>query len=85
MCKKIYHYFLIKRSGLFDEAYYLITYPDVRAADMDPLMHFIKYGWKEGRNPSKDFNTEFYLSQYNDVNKSELNPLLHYIKDGKNG
>jgi len=46
----------IKQSGLFDPEYYLRTYADVRKADVDPLRHFCKRGWKEGRNPSAAFN-----------------------------
>ena len=73
-------YLLILKSGLFDRYYYLFQYPDVRQADIDPLLHFIKFGWKERRNPSEKFNTSFYLEQYEDVNE---NPLIHYIRIGK--
>lgn len=74
---------LIKRSGLFDPVYYLFTYPDVRIADIDPLKHFMKFGWKEGRNPSEGFNTQFYLNTYPDVRAEGINPLIHYICFGK--
>ena len=74
---------LIKRSGLFDERYYLKTYKDVRALDVDPLSHFIKYGWREGRNPSAEFDTTYYLTEYEDVKSLNINPLLHYIKYGQ--
>ena len=73
----------IALSGMFDKKFYLEHYPDVRLAGIDPLKHFIKHGWKEGRNPSKDFNTSFYLKAYPDVNKSRINPFLHYIQYGK--
>lgn len=75
-------YKLIKKSGLFDEQYYLKTYEDVRNADIDPIKHFIRYGWKEGRNPSNRFDTKFYLTSYSDVLKIQMNPLVHYIKYG---
>ena len=51
----------IKKSGLFDEKYYLLHNPDVRVADTDPLRHYINFGWREGRNPSAQFDTKFYL------------------------
>mgnify|MGYP001205024862 FL=1 len=70
---------LVKKSRLFDPVYYLFTYPDVRVADMDPLKHFMKVGWKEGRNPSDKFNTQFYLNTYPDVREEGINPLIHYI------
>jgi GT2 family glycosyltransferase/glycosyltransferase involved in cell wall biosynthesis len=80
MVKDRKQYRLIKRSRLFDKAYYLLTYPDVRQADINPLMHFIKKGWKEGRNPSSTFNTQDYLEQHPDLLDSGMNPLIHYIQ-----
>ncbi len=75
-------YQTIKQSGLFDENYYFLQNPDVREADVDPLMHFVKFGWREGRNPSPVFDTSFYLSSYQDVKEAGINPLVHYIKFG---
>jgi len=80
----LYHYYIIAKSGLFDCNYYLLNYPDVRKADMDPLWHFVKKGWKELRNPSSDFNTRAYLEENPDVKNARINPLSHYIKHNKN-
>lgn len=81
-------YKIIKKSGIFDEKYYLRTYEDVRKVDIDPIKHYIKYGWKEGRNPSDSFNTNFYLEKNKDVREARINPLIHYIlhgqKEGRN-
>ena len=74
---------IIEISGLFDVKYYLFTYPDVRLQDIDPVMHYIKYGANEGRNPNKDFNTSFYLRMNPDVFQSKINPFVHYILYGK--
>ena len=82
MIKSIYHYYLIKRSGIFDMQYYLLHNPDVRRADIDPLWHFITIGWKEGRNPSQTFDTKQYLNQNQDVLDAGINPLIHYLKFG---
>lgn len=76
-------YLLIRKSGLFDRDYYLNTYPDCKTANIDPLLHYLKIGWKEGRNPSKYFNTTFYLESNRDVRISRKNPLSHYIRHGK--
>lgn len=73
---------LIKKSGLFDPIYYLINNPDVRASDIDPLRHYMRFGWKEGRNPSDKFDTKFYLDSNPDVQQSGENPLVHYIRHG---
>lgn len=74
---------IIKNSGLFDVKYYLFTYPDVREADVDPVLHYVKYGWLEERNPSATFDTGFYLRTYGDVRDAAINPLVHYILHGQ--
>lgn len=42
----------LKRSGQFDAAYYLSTNPDVAKAGMDPALHYVVWGAKEGRRPN---------------------------------
>lgn len=76
-------YLTLKNSDLFDPTYYLLNYPDVRNAGIDPLSHFIEYGWREGRNPSRKFDTKYYLETNPDVNKAGINPLFHYLKYGR--
>lgn len=83
LLKEIYHYFVIKRSGLFDVAYYLLTYSDVQLAGINPIWHYIKFGWKEKRNPSANFNTAYYISQNRDVQALGVNPLIHFIQHGR--
>lgn len=75
-------YKLVKNSKLFDEDYYLSTYDDVKKAGIDPIKHYLKYGWKEGRNPSDKFGTNSYLETYEDVKNAKMNPLVHFIKFG---
>lgn len=74
---------IIKKSGAFDHAYYLLHYADVRRADVDPLWHFVTHGWKEGRNPSAEFNVEYYLRKNPDVKQAGVNPLVHYLRFGQ--
>lgn len=38
-------------SGGFDPVYYLDRYPDVAAAGIDPLLHYLRHGAGEGRLP----------------------------------
>ncbi|MCB9481219.1 MAG: hypothetical protein H6680_05300 [Desulfobacteraceae bacterium] len=82
MIRILHEYYIIKKSGLFDSQFYLSSNPDVRIAGINPLMHFIKAGWKEKRNPCEYFDTEFYLDSNEDVEKAQINPLVHYIKNG---
>ena len=69
-------------SGLFDPAWYLAVYPDVRAAGLDPVAHFVWYGWTEGRKPNPYFDPAWYLASNPDVVETGMNPLLHYLRHG---
>lgn len=77
---KIYNQ--IKKSNLFDEKYYLDSCSDINLAGIDPLMHYIKKGWKEGRNPCVYFNVRYYLKYNVDVAKSFIEPFSHYLTFG---
>ena len=68
----------IKIHDLFDVGYYLRNNPDVRESGDDPLMHYIYYGFKEGRNPNTHFDGFLYLESNTDVKETNLNPLIHY-------
>jgi glycosyltransferase involved in cell wall biosynthesis len=73
----------ISGSGLFSADWYLARNPDVAAAGIDPLRHYIQYGAGEGRDPGPDFCTSAYLDRYSDVAEAGINPLLHYIRYGR--
>ncbi len=73
---------LIEASPLFDKKWYLSQYPDVKKRKMKAAKHYIKLGYKEGRNPSPYFNGKDYLKRYKDVAKSGVNPLVHYLLHG---
>lgn len=66
----------------FNEAYYLFCNPDVRNSTIEPLDHYMRHGWIEGRNPNPNFSTLFYMQAYKDVLESGMNPLMHYAKIG---
>ena len=76
-------YNLIKKSGLFDSEYYLANNEDVKKAKADPLKHYLKFGWREGRNPSEEFDGNEYLYKRPDVKVAGICPLVHYIMFGK--
>lgn len=73
---------VISASGLFDREWYLRQYPDVAAASMDPIHHYVRHGAKEGRNPRADFDTWFYLVENPDVARDGVNPFRHYVEHG---
>lgn len=72
----------IRKSQWFDRGWYLDTYADVRAAEMDPVEHYSNFGWREGRDPSPGFDTRYYLQSNPDVASSGLDPLWHFIAYG---
>lgn len=74
---------LLSTSKLFDKSYYLTKNTDVKEQGVDPLMHYMLDGWREGRNPSSFFNTEKYLRDYPDVAAAGVNPLVHYLTNGR--
>ena len=41
-------------SVAFDTTSYLAAYPDVAAADVNPLQHFLQFGMHEGRSAFAD-------------------------------
>ncbi|HMQ08529.1 MAG TPA: rhamnan synthesis F family protein [Saprospiraceae bacterium] len=78
-----YYVWLLKRSRLFDPLYYFEKYPDIWDSGLSPEMHYLRYGGKEGRDPSQHFSTGEYLSRRPDVILSGINPLIHYIRFGR--
>ena len=70
------------RAG-FSPDYYLSQNPDVKAAGIDPVMHYLHEGWKEGRNPNKEFDTAYYLAANQDVAAAGLNPFWHFLAEGR--
>jgi FkbM family methyltransferase len=70
-------------SHYLDPDWYLAVNPDVLAAGIDPLDHFLQQGWREGRSPGPSFDVPYYLETNNDVAAAGINPLLHYVSAGK--
>ena len=67
----------------FDPADYLTRYPDVAAGALAPFEHYVRHGWREGRNPTDWFSTADYLALNPDVAEAGLNPFVHYILYGR--
>lgn len=73
---------LVSASGLLDREWYLRQNPDVAAAHVNPLRHYLRRGAFEGRDPNPWFDSGWYLQQYPDVAKAGVNPLVHYLRYG---
>jgi hypothetical protein len=72
-----------ERSGLFDREWYLERYPDVARTGLDPVIHYLRRGAREGRDPGPGFDTRAYLVRYPDVARGGQNPLMHFIRHGR--
>jgi lipopolysaccharide biosynthesis protein len=57
--------------------------PEVARAGMNPLVHYLERGAKEGRDPGPVFDTSWYLSQHPELVKTDTNPLAHYLTVGR--
>lgn len=73
---------LLTQSTLFDAAWYLSNNPDVAKSGEDPVVHYLQYGGREGRDPSENFSSTRYLEENADVRKAGMNPLVHYLRHG---
>jgi glycosyltransferase involved in cell wall biosynthesis len=73
-------YAIADGDGGVDRAWYLETHSDVAAVGADPVAHYLRQGWREGRDPRADFSSLGYLAANMHV---EGNPLLHYLRTGE--
>lgn len=60
----------------FNAAFYLATYPDIKAAGVDPLAHFQEFGKWEGRLPYKGADTWKPTSAADYANAAALNVVV---------
>ena len=72
-------YALAGGDGGVDRTWYLQTYPDIATTRLDPVEHYLRFGWREGRDPQPDFSTCGYLEANEEV---KGNPLVHYLRHG---
>lgn len=74
---------IVQASGLVDPNYYLINANDVHAAKVDPVEHYCRFGWREGRGPNIYFDTAWYISTNPDLARLRVNPIVHYVLVGE--
>ncbi|WP_264050448.1 rhamnan synthesis F family protein [Methylobacterium flocculans] len=66
----------------FSTRYYFEQRPDVRAAGVQAVCHYMEFGSFESTNPHPLFDAAEYKKKYADINFQETNPLIHYIEKG---
>lgn len=62
----------------FDAEYYLTNVGNFDDKDLDPLLHYHNFGWRQGLNPNNTFSTEFYCASQADAPFEGGNPLFDY-------
>lgn len=68
--------------GGFDAEFYLARNTDVAAAGIDPLTHYRRFGFREGRDPNAFFDALGYLARNPDVAAAGFEPLDHFNRFG---
>ncbi|NOU66250.1 hypothetical protein GC096_19605 [Paenibacillus sp. LMG 31461] len=76
-----FEYEFIKQNSLLEIEYYLNEYKDVLVTGLDPILHYIQYGWFEGKNPSSNFNTREYVMNNLGILDESINPLVHSFRN----
>ena len=66
-----------KYEDVVDAHWYLNEYEDVRDSDINPVVHFIVSGEKEGRSPSRFVNTSYIAHQIRD--ESKVRPIEYLL------
>lgn len=70
-------------SGLWDEQWYLSSYPDVHSVKLTGLQHYLRYGAFIGRDPSPCFSNRSYRERFGEFVTDSTDPLWHYIQQGQ--
>ncbi len=70
----------LQRSGLFDGGWFLARNLDLAGLGAGALVHWHRYGWREGRWPNPYFDPAYYRDRNPDCTGD---PLLHYIQSGE--
>ncbi|SLN33199.1 putative glycosyltransferase EpsJ [Roseivivax jejudonensis] len=70
-------------AGLFDPAFYRARYPDVAAAGIDPLAHFLRSGCAEGRDPHPAIDTLATYRARPDLLARGQNLLMAFLAEGR--
>ena len=76
-------YSLIRDSVFFDKNYYLHSNPDVKAAKLDPVVHYLRFGAQEGRDPGPHFSEAGYRALSPALAVTSVPALEHYERHGR--
>src|SRR5271166_6415989 len=72
---------LIARSRIFDANWYRREYPDCAAAGLNPMVHYLLEGARQGARPHLLFDPVWY-GRRRGATQKDPNPLVDYIRYG---
>lgn len=67
----------------FSSIFYSHRYRDVFTSGVDPLVHYLLFGWREGRSPNGTFDPGFYMKFFGQHVPEGNIPFVHYETFGK--
>lgn len=71
--------------ALFDASAYALRRPDVRAAGIHPVVHYLREGARERELPSVFFDDAYYEAQCPGVRELGRLPFVHYLQHWQEG
>lgn len=74
---------LMEQSGLIDVAYHRINPTNRYEAELDPALHYCRFGSASGARPNTAFDPDWYSETNPVVARLRVNPLSHYILEGE--
>jgi hypothetical protein len=74
---------IVRDARLIEDNYYLVNASDVYEANLDPISHYCRFGWREFRKPNIYFDPGWYGETNPQVVRLAINPLVHYILTGE--
>lgn len=67
---------------LFDGRFYTEQNPDIIAAGLNPLYHFIRFGWAEGRSPHPVVDLGYIRQKEASLMSAKRQPMLDLVAPG---
>jgi hypothetical protein len=74
---------VIQPSGLFDAMYYRINQVDRYESELDPALHYCRFGWWRASRPNTAFDPAWYAETNAASVRLGINPLTHYVLEGE--
>ncbi len=77
--EKIYVYWSLRNSDLFDKEWYVSEYPICKTSILSPYWYYVWFGYKLGHNPSRKFSGKLYWYNLHIYDWKKRCPLIHYM------